>query len=144
MRILLITALTCLFCNSCNYSSDETFYVEVDFDILPNIEVLSNLNSSDTIDKMDSIFFRYEIVLDTGGIFFSQIFFNEGFVFYSEEMADSLWINPVDTLSSGSYELYMEVLYKSATGSLADLIDAEYLLKDTTWQVVIDEEEVVK
>lgn len=144
MRILLTLAVTCLLLSSCIYSSDEMFWVEVDTDTLPHIGITTNLNPTDTFEIQDTILFKYEIVIDTGYIFFSQLFFNDGFIHYSEHMADSLFVDPVDTLSIGSYELYMEVFYKSSTGSLADRIDAEFLILDTTWQLNIGHKEGMK
>lgn len=117
-------------------------FVEVDTDILPNIEITTNLNPADTLDISDTIFFNYEITLDTGKIFFTQIYFDDLFLYVSENMSDSISINPFDTLSIGSHDLYMEVVYKSTTGSLADKIDAEFLLKDTVWQVIFSQKEV--
>ena len=144
MRILTILALTCLFCSSCFYSSDEIYYVDVSADILPIIEITSNLDTSLTYDILDSIHFQYEIVLDTGEIFFTQIYFNKDYIFLSEAASDSLWINPEDTLADGSYEIDMEVFYKSTSGSLTDKFDLEYILKDTSWLVKLGREEVIK
>lgn len=140
IKKLTVLALTCLLCSSCYYSSNESFFVDVNTDVLPEIDIKTNLDVTDTINHRDSIFFKYEVLIDTGNIYFSQLFFNEEFIFYSEEMADSLWINLNDTLSAGTYDLSMEVIYKSSTGSLADRIDAEYLLKDASWQIVFGKE----
>jgi hypothetical protein len=144
MRLFTILALTCLIFSSCSYSSNEIYFMDVNTDILPNIDITSNLDTSITYDILDSILFKYEIMLDTGEIFFTQIYFNNEYIFLSEEMSDSLWINPEDTLADGSYELDMEILYKSTTGSLADKFDLEFILKDTTWLVKLGREEVKK
>ncbi len=91
-------ALTCLLFTSCNYSSDEIYFIDVSTEVLPTIEITSDIDTSTTYDVLDSILFKYEIVLDSGVVFFSQIYFNDDYIFLSEEMSDSLWINPADTL----------------------------------------------
>ncbi len=143
MKTTTISLLILLILSACDYSSDEIYFVEVDLSDLPELEISSSLDTMESVLITDSLLFEYEISIDTGKIFYTQIFFDESFIFASDSLANSVWINPDTSYNDGHYDIYMEVIYKSSTGSLADRINAEYLLKDTSWVVTLNRGDVL-
>jgi len=127
--------------NSCNYYNTDEYFVEH----LPSpVPELSIHTSFDTLPYpvvvVDSILFEYKVTLDTGRVYFTYLEFQgaEGFVY--DTNAARVWLKPDPLLLESTYDLNMTIAYKTTSGSLADLIDAEYAFQDTSWTLQVKEE----
>ena len=121
--------------NSCFYTDNSSYYAEIEPDYNPKVSITSNFDTIDSITIVDSLLFRYEISIDTGTLFFADLFLDNQQLLRSDTVADSLWFYP-DYISSGeTYDITLRAYYRTYTGSLADALDAEFFLSDTVWTV---------
>ncbi len=144
MKISIVFAFVILFFTSCYYSSDEFYFVDIPSTELPEIVLSTNFDTLETIIIRDSILFEYEVSIDTGRLYITRIFLSEFYIFASDSIRDSLWINPTYLTEDGQYEMNMELIYKTTSGSLSDRIDAEYAKLDTSWNVILNRGEILK
>jgi hypothetical protein len=84
---------------------------------------------------VDSLLFKYAISIDTGKVYFADLYLDNLLIFRSDTVADSLWFYPEYIRNETSYDLTLVAYYTKRTGSLADIMDADFLLADTSWTV---------
>ncbi len=85
----------------------------------------------------DSLLIKYEISIDTGRLYFADLYIGNYPLYRSVFETDSFWIAPDYVLIPGDYVLTLIAYYKSYSGSLADLMDAEFMVSDTNWTIKI-------
>ncbi|MFC2080154.1 hypothetical protein ACFLRQ_01630 [Bacteroidota bacterium] len=129
--------------NSCYYSDLDTHEVEIQNNAYsPSISIKTNLDTMENIIFSDSLFFRYEIEIDTGRLYVSDLYLDNIQFFRSDTVVDSLFIIPGSLFYDGNYELTMLAYYKTYSGSLADILDAEFFIKDTSWIITIKRDDI--
>lgn len=132
--ILLLTA------RSCFYVDDSRYYVEINQDYVPTVTITSNFDTIDSIRIVDSLMFRYEIEIDTGRLYYADIYLGSLQLFRSDTLADSLWLYPNYINDGETYDVTVRAFYKKFSGSLADVINAEFFITDSTWAVTFFKE----
>lgn len=132
-RILPLFLFLMLFTGSCYYMDTETYRVEVESTYNPFVQITSNLDDVDSIFVADSFLFKYEIEIDTGRLFFADLFIGNYQIYRSDTLRDSLWIYPYYIEMDGDYVLTLAAYYKSYSESLADRLNAEFFIADTSW-----------
>jgi len=132
-NIFTVFLLIFLFSSSCYYSDPSTYEVEIVSDYNPSVEVLSNLGIHDSVAILDSLLFEYMISIDTGRLYFADLYIGNLLIYRSESLSDSIWIDPYYITVPGDYTLTMLAYYKSYSESLADLYNAEFIVYDTAW-----------
>lgn len=137
MKKIIVYTLLVLVVTSCFYTDGEQFESTIVSDYKPDVSFSSNLPPLDSLERLDSLFFSFDVTIDTGRLYYADLFFNNTWIFRTDTTIDSLWILPQDQLSNGLYDLTLVATYKSYTRSLADLLDAEPRYADTTWQIII-------
>jgi len=135
---VLVFIIISLFTSSCYYVENERYSVEITSDYKPSISLSSNLDTLDSISVTDSLLFKYSVEIDTGSLYFSDVYIGNMQLFRSDSTTDSLHIYPYYVSVSGDYELTLVSYFKTYTGSLADLMDAEFLAADTSWIIHIN------
>ncbi|MEX0988390.1 MAG: hypothetical protein WD052_13010 [Bacteroidales bacterium] len=110
-------------------------------DYSPLVNISSNFDGNDSITLTDSILFKYMIEIDTGKLFFADLYLGNSqgnyFIMRSDSLVDSLWLHPTLVNVNGDYELTLVAYLKSYTGSLADVLDTEFEISDTSWPLSI-------
>ncbi|MCF8225601.1 MAG: hypothetical protein K9J30_06955 [Bacteroidales bacterium] len=137
MRKSLFVILLLFSVRSCFYVDTQEFETEIYLDFEPEVTISSNFDQLDNIRITDSIYFSYEIQIDTGKLYFSDLYLDNYLIYRSSSTADSIWIFPYYIEEDGDYDLTILAYYKSLTGSLADVLDAEPYVEDTTWVITI-------
>lgn len=132
---LIIFILLAIFSSSCYYSDLSTHRLDIISEYNPDISISSNIELYDSISLNDSLFFKYEIVIDTGSMYFTDLYIGSVIIYSSEDLMDSLWIVPSYIEVPGEYTLTQISYFKSYSGSLADKLDAEFISYDTSWTV---------
>jgi hypothetical protein len=132
-------ALTILFlliaAKSCFYVDNNSYYVDIETDYFPTVLIASNFDTIDTITIVDSLLFKYEISIDTGTLFFADLFLDNLQLLRSDTIADSLWLYPGYINNRETYDITLRAYYRTYTGSLADIMNAEFFQADTSWTV---------
>ncbi len=118
---------------SCNYVDSDVYMVDITPEITPRAIISSNLDSLDTIPVTDSLLFKYMVAIDTGQLFLTDLYLNDRILYRSDTISDSLWIYRDYVQFPGEYDLTLVAYYQSLSGSLADIIGAEFLVSDTSW-----------
>lgn len=136
-RKYLILLIVFLSLNACFYIDNESYRVDITSSYNPEILISSNLDDLDSIIVPDSLFFKYNIQIDTGHLYFADLFIGNIQIFRFDTIADSLWINPFYISQPGDYILTLAAYCKTYTQSLADIINAEFLISDTSWTIKI-------
>jgi hypothetical protein len=142
--LILILSVFLFVVSSCYYVNNDAYFVDVQRGELPNVILTTNLDTVDSIIIRDSLLFKYEISIDTGNYYLSRLYLDNYYIFVSDSIRDSLWINPTYIDSSGVYLLEMLLYYQTNSGNLADKINTEFVQKDTSWSVTIIKEEAQK
>lgn len=124
-----------LFTSSCYYSDPSTYQVDIESDYNPFVEVVSNLGEYDSVPISDSLLFQYTITIDTGRLYFSDLYVGNLLINRSETLSDSFWIDPYYIKSPGDYQLTLLSYYKSYSERLADIYNAEFMVHDTAWTI---------
>lgn len=126
---------------SCSYYNNEEYFVEHTPGPLPDISLSTSFDTiAGDIIVLDSIRFSYTVTVDSGMVYFTYLEFQGSEGFIQDTNSASVWIRPDSTLPEPSYDLNMSVAYKTNSGSLADLINAEYAVLDTSWNIIVKEE----
>ncbi len=139
MRTGFILLLLLLSFRSCYYVDSELYVVDVDPEFTPQVQISSNLDGLDSIPVTDSLLFSYSIEIDTGQLFVADIYIGNAHLYRSDTISDSIWIYKNYVNSSGDHDLTLIAYYKSFTGSLADIFDAEFLAADTSYTLTFIE-----
>ena len=124
---------------SCYYTDSESHVVWVDPPFTPQALISSNLDGLDSIPVADSLLFIYSIEIDSGQLFLADVYLGNVRLFGSDEISDSIWIYKDYVSFEGDYELTLIAYYESLSGTLADIIDAEFLASDTSWTLTFKE-----
>jgi hypothetical protein len=133
---LTIISLILLVSRSCYYSDPNTYTIDITLDYFPEIGISSNISEYDSISLSDSLLFKYEISIDTGRFYFTDLYMGSLQIFRSESDKDSLWIAPYYIEMPGDYTLTQISYFKSYSGSLADRLNSEYMAYDTSWTII--------
>ncbi|MEX0982143.1 MAG: hypothetical protein WD577_12565 [Bacteroidales bacterium] len=133
MRTGFIVLFLLLSFRSCYYVDSDRYEVEIVPEFTPQVQISSNLDGLDSILVSDSLLFSYSIEIDTGQLFLADIYLGNSLVFRSDTISDSLWLYSNYVSFFGNYELTLRAYYKSYSGSLADIFDAEYFVTDSSW-----------
>ncbi len=144
MKISVVLTFVILLFTSCSYSSNEFYFLEIPYTGLPEIVLSTNFDTLENVLIRDSILFEYEVSIDTGKLYIARIYLGNYYIFSSDSIRNSLWINPTYLTNDGQYEMNMELLYKTTSGSLADRIDAEFAVLDTSWNIILNRGEILK
>ena len=139
-RILYVLLLLLLTAKSCFYLDNGEYFVEIESDYNPTVTITSTFDSIDSIMIVDSLLFKYEIMIDTGSLFFADLYLDNFQLYRSGRRTDSIWFQPYFVNYGQSYDISLLAYYKTYTGSLADIMDAEFMLYDTTWTVTFYKE----
>jgi hypothetical protein len=107
--------------------------VEINSGYNPSIYIYSNISSYDSISLSDSFLVKYEIEIDTGSLFYSELFIGNYLFFRSEHLMDSLWFISSDIGIPGEYTLTQVAYFRTYSGSLADRYNAEFIPYDSSW-----------
>lgn len=137
IRSVPLILLFLLLGRSCFYTDLSNYEVEIQGEYVPQISFASNLSGKDSVLIGDSIFFRYEILLDSGEYFFTDLYFDNQIIFRSDSLVDSLWIKPYYFADPGESILTLACFLKSYSGSLADIMNAEFLVADSAWAIKV-------
>lgn len=121
--------------HSCIYTDNSSYFEEIEPDYNPTVRITSNFDTIDSITIVDSLLFRYEISIDTGTLYFADLFLENQQLFRSDTLVDSLWFYPEYIYDGETYDITLRAYYRSYTGSLADAFNAEFLLTDSVWTV---------
>lgn len=122
---------------SCFYVDDSRYWVEIDADFNPVLTFSSNFDTIDSIRIVDSLMFKYEISIDTGTLYYADLYLGNLQVFRSDTLADSLWLYPYYINDGEMYDITIIAYFKKYTGSLADILDADPYIADTSWRVTL-------
>lgn len=136
-RILPLFLSLLLLTGSCYYMDTDTYRVEVESTYSPFVNITSNLDDIDSIFVADSFLFKYDIEIDTGKLFFADLYIGSYQIYRADTLRDSLWIHPYYIEMDGNYVLTLAAYYKSYSESLADRINAEFFIEDTSWTFTI-------
>ena len=139
MRTGFIILFLLLSFRSCYYTDYDSYRVDVVPEFTPQIKISSNLDGLDSILVTDSLLFRYSIEIDTGQLFLADIYIGNSHVFRSDTISDSLWIYKDYVSLYGDYYLTLRAYYQSYSGSLADILGAEFLVADSIWTLTFRE-----
>jgi|GEM_PF-2529815 len=120
---------------SCFYVDDSQYRVEIDPDFDPVVTFTSSFDAIDSIRIVDSVLFKYEISIDTGTLYYADLYLANLHLFRSDTLADSLWLYPYYINDGELYDITIIAYFKKYTGSLADILDAEPYIADTSWRV---------
>ncbi|MDF1571005.1 MAG: hypothetical protein P1P82_05250 [Bacteroidales bacterium] len=120
---------------SCFYVDDSQYRVEIDPAFNPVLHFTSNFDTIDSIRIVDSLVFKYEISIDTGKLYYADLYLGNLQLFRSDTLADSLWLYPYYINDGEMYDITIIAYFKKYTGSLADILDAEPYIADTSWRV---------
>jgi hypothetical protein len=131
-----------LITNSCYYLDTDSYEVDITPSYNPDVSITSTLNGIDSIRSTDSIYFRYEIDIDTGKFFYSDLLLDNTLFARFDSIVDSLWIPANYIAEEGLHDITMVAFYKTYSGSLADLINTESHVVDTTWSFIIYNEKL--
>lgn len=139
-RIVLTTLILLLAAKSCFYTDDSRYDVVIDHSVEPSVVITSNFDTIDSIRIVDSLMFRYEISMDTGMLYYADVFLGNLQLFRSDTLVDSLWLYPGYINDGETYDIVVSAYYKKMTGSLADIINAEFYITDSIWPVTFFKE----
>jgi hypothetical protein len=134
-RVILVFLSLALITGSCYYTDVDSYFVEVEKDLKPVVNITTNFDGQEDLFVIDSIKFIYNIEVDIGEIFFAELLLNNQRFFITDEFADSLWIKSDLVIFPGEYDLKMLAYYKTMTGSLADIVDAEIAVSQASWKI---------
>ncbi len=140
MRTGFIILFLLLGFRSCYYVDSDRFEVDIVPEFTPQVQISSNLDGLDSIVVTDSLLFSYSIEIDTGQIFLADLYLGNSHIFRSDTASDSLWIYKDYVNFFGDYELTLRAYYRSYSGSLADIFDAEFFVTDSSWILTFREE----
>ena len=129
ITILLVLAAL----KSCYYLDSDVHMVDIKPEITPRAIISSNLDALDTIFVADSLLFKYLVDIDTGQLFLADVYLSNYLLYRSDTIQDSIWIYRDYIQFQGEYELKLVAYYQSLSGSLADIIGAEFMVSDTSW-----------
>jgi hypothetical protein len=135
MRTGIIILLLLLSFKSCFYTDYERHSVDVVPEITPKVQISSNLDGLDSIIVTDSLLFSYSIAIDTGKLFLADVYLGSSLVHRSDTISDSLWFYKDYITIGGDYDLTLRAYYQSYSGSLADILGAEFLILDSMWTI---------
>lgn len=118
---------------SCYYVDSDVYRVDITPEITPRAIISSNLDTLDTIFVTDSLLFKYLVDIDTGQLYLADIYLGNFHLYRSDTIEDSIWIYRNFVPFHGDYDLTLVAYYRTLSGSLADILDAEFLASDTSW-----------
>ncbi len=127
---------------SCFYTETDRYPTDIISEYNPKITFSSNIDTIKDITVTDSLLFSYKVAIDTGSLYFSDVYLGNLHLVRSDTTSDSLWIYPGYVNNNGDYELTLVSYFKSYSESLADIMNAEFLAADTSWSINIIREEV--
>ncbi len=133
MKRYLVIALMVLLMGGCFYVDVENYEVDIQSDYDPEITISTNLEDIDTISVADSLFFTYNIKIDTGRLYFTEVYLNYTKIYQSTKLNDSISFFPGYFVYPGYHSLTLIAYFKSYNGSLADIYNADYLTVDNSW-----------
>ena len=139
-KLSIILILFILALSSCYYMDLNPNNVEVISSYSPTVNITSNLDQVDTIRLIDSLFFSYTIDIDTGKLFFADLYLGSYQLLRSGAVADSFWMYFTNNNPPGEYELILSAYYKTYSGSLADKYNSEFFVADTSWVLNLEPE----
>lgn len=138
IHLVLTSALLCGLLGSCTYSPEEEFQNPVEPPVLENYSIsLNNVPDGDTIRLFGPGQFSYFINKGNGVIESVKITLGDRWIDERTELSGSFQINN-SNLRTGTWELKIEVITSSGTGSLADKVGAEQIQLWKKWIVEID------
>jgi hypothetical protein len=134
-KAVFITFILLLAARSCFYVDDSQYWVDIDAGYTSRVTITSSFDTIDSIMIVDSLLFKYEISIDTGEVYFADLYLNNLLIFRSDTVADSLWFYPDYFRTETTYDITLVAYYTKRTGSLADIMDADFLVADTSWTI---------
>jgi hypothetical protein len=119
----------------------DTFFVNIEpnFDSIPEVSFTTNFGDIDSIVIFDSIQFNYNIDIDTANLYGVYLYFEDIWIFESQNILDTMYIGPFTNTEDVDYTVTMFVAYKINTGSLADQYNIERMVADSSWTVRINQ-----
>lgn len=139
-RIVFTIFILLIGARSCFYVDDGRYYVDINPDYESRVIITSNFDTIDSIRIVDSLMFKYEIEIDTGRLYYADLYLDNLQLFRSDTLVDSLWLYPSYINDGETYDITVRTFYKKFTGSLADIIDAEFFITDSIWTVTFYKE----
>jgi hypothetical protein len=133
----LILLLLLLISGSCYFTDLSTYEVDIISTYEPTVGVESNLREYDSISFIDSTLLEFNIHIDTGALYFADLYLGTVPIFRTDTINSELWLTPFEVANPGDYILTLLTYYKSYSGSLADVFDAEFMIYDTSWNLTI-------
>lgn len=132
LRHPLVVFLGCIL-SSCSYTPEEDFYKEIKV-IDPNDFIISldSNNTEDTIYLEGPMQFSYSIGNGNGDVKEVRILLNNSLIKSLRGKSGSFIISPTET---GIYELRIEFVSTSGSGSLADQVGAEIVQVWKSWTI---------
>lgn len=141
-KSLFVFAFLMVLTTSCFYVESEIYPTDIVSDYNPTITFSSNIDTINDLSVTDSLLFRYTVAIDTGTLYFSDLYLGNLQLMRSDTTSDSIWILPDYVAENGDYDLTLVSYFKSFSGSLADIMNAEFLSADTSWSINILKEEI--
>mgnify|MGYP006284746063 CR=1 FL=1 len=109
------------------------YEVEITPEIVPQVTIETNMDELDSLVISDSTIFSYTISVDTGMLYFSELYVDKTIFSSSDTAVSNVWLHPGLVDTTGDHTITLLAYYKSLTGSLADNLNAEFRVADTAW-----------
>ena len=135
-QVLFIALLT-LAVAGCSYTDSDIYYAEPIPGDSARVEVITNLDTIDNAEIIDSLLFKYSAEIEGGELYATQAKI-EGqslYIFYTDYnpdtltapyiLSDSFWIMQDMQMGPRKNTLEFSIYYSSNTNSLADVIGTE-------------------
>jgi hypothetical protein len=139
-RFLVITCigLTSLV-SSCNYESEGIVITDVKPPSLDGITIDLNNSTESVIQLKQKTTFTYTVITNGKQLISSKVYLKSSLIWSTSSVTTSFTLDP-ELLATGSYNLRIEVLIASETGSLADKLGAEAIIIWADKTVIVDNE----
>lgn len=128
-----------LLLGSCDFESDEDFFVEVEPTVSVSSVSLNDFLDQDTILIFQPTEFAFEVTTSPGKLREIEIRLNERVLFSSTVASGMFKLNQSD-LVTGHYQLVVRMVVSSGSGSLADRLGSETKQVWKNWVLSIDVE----
>lgn len=139
MKIRIIKKITLLLIacvvQSCIYNENDIYFNEIDISHLPVITIQLNLDSLDTPTVNDSLEVLFNISVEGGELYWTRFVISDSIVYANDTASDRFWLTSGLVVGPGTYTLEMDAFYSSNTGSLADIIGIEALMKSKYYEI---------
>ncbi|MBI3220865.1 MAG: hypothetical protein HYZ44_15225 [Bacteroidetes bacterium] len=122
---------------SCYFSQDQTYFKEVEQKIPVSSISLNGYNNNDTIYLYSNIGFNYNITLGAGNLEKVSALLAGKEVFSSNQSSGQFYLS-YPTINTGVYELKVQFVSSSTTGSLASIAGVEKYQIWRKWILKVD------